>query len=130
LLIFFNQIPHSELYGISHFLVGILGIMLQVQADPIAFFIDKGPFPGNQNVKRIAAIFIRLTVFLFDLFEKIFKKFFTRIFILQLNPDDMARSSTGRIGNVAGFKAFNGGLISTSSMFSIYRTGIAVSAIT
>jgi len=107
-LIFFNQIGHRKFYGIAHFFIGILGVVLQGQADPIAVFIDKRPFPGNQNMKRITAVIVRFTVFLFDLFEKIFKKLFARIFILQFNPDDMTRRRAGGISNLAAFKAFNG----------------------
>jgi len=75
-LIFFNQIGHRKFYGITPFFIGILGVVLQGQADMIVFCIGKRPFPGNENVKRITAVIVRFTVFLFDPFEKIFKKTF------------------------------------------------------
>ena len=98
-LIFLDQIGQRKFYRIALFFFGIQRVVLKRQADKVVFIIGKRPFPGNQNLKRISTIFVRFTVLFFDPFKKILIKGFTRIFVLQFNPDDMTRRDTASVSN-------------------------------
>jgi hypothetical protein len=46
--------------------------MLQVETDALVIFIDKGPFPPDDDMKRIAAILDGITKAFFNHFDNVF----------------------------------------------------------
>ena len=73
---FFKQVGHGHLYGVSHFLILIQGIVLKNQADMPAVGVDKGPFPSNNDMERIPPPFGRFAEAVFEALEKFGIKLF------------------------------------------------------
>jgi hypothetical protein len=88
-----------ELDHIAKILIGVLGIVLEDQLNPLVIFIGECPFPDVEDAKGVTFPFIWLPIFFLVSFQECLEEFFAGIFIFEFDLDDFSRRITDSVRN-------------------------------